>query len=257
VISFIASATATAKLRYVNSMPQFGKATVKAIPPYATIFDSVPPVELTSYVNFTSIFTVLITTYKTNVTALSIPYFIDSSKFYTLYTSQIQSRLVTNLLVEDKTTSSNSNKAELRCINLLQYNFDIDVFNSSNNALIFDNVSYGEVTPYKSVPPGDYQLYWEANSKKRSEQQLPGSNATFDPFLFAGRTYTHWVLPTISFIVRDGSLNPARKRDISTTKDRRIKEEEDKPRVDTKTSLESSNANKKAAVKRKLARSRR
>eukprot|EP01097_Dermamoeba_algensis_P007869 TRINITY_DN5077_c0_g1_i1.p1 TRINITY_DN5077_c0_g1~~TRINITY_DN5077_c0_g1_i1.p1 ORF type:complete len:274 (-),score=55.13 TRINITY_DN5077_c0_g1_i1:73-894(-) len=200
-------------IRCGNSMPQFGNAQVKAVLPFVNVFNSVPGGFLTSYANLTAKPWVFTVQYPSNITALSLPYNPDKDKFYSLFTYQTQTNLLLNKLIADRSTAFNATTPVIRTINLLQYNFPLDIYNLSNNVLIFSDVAYGEVTEYKPVPVGDYQLYWEsAGTKKRSIQI---GNVTGDPILFPGKAYSHWVLPTGSFIIQDGSFS-TRKRSLST-----------------------------------------
>eukprot|EP01097_Dermamoeba_algensis_P001709 TRINITY_DN1641_c0_g1_i1.p1 TRINITY_DN1641_c0_g1~~TRINITY_DN1641_c0_g1_i1.p1 ORF type:complete len:274 (+),score=63.15 TRINITY_DN1641_c0_g1_i1:293-1114(+) len=217
LVGLASSTKFTSKIRYANSMPQFGSAKVEAFLPLHTLFQSVPGGFLTAYTNLTSWLYIFTAQFSTNISALSFPYAVAKDKFYSVFTYQSGANRVTNKIVEDRSTSFNGTTPIVRTINLLQYGFDIDVFNYSNNVEILSNVSYGEVTPYVPVPPGDYQLYWEAaNTRgKRNTHGWGMFNVSGDPILHPGSAYTHWVLPAGSFIIQDGVIS-SRKRSVTS-----------------------------------------
>jgi hypothetical protein len=202
----------TAQIRYANSLPQFGNAEVKSFLPMTTLFSSVPGATLTSYINITAPrFSVFTASYSRNVTALSFPYLVEAGKSYSLYTYQAGERYVLNKLITDTCQSTNSTIPMLRTVNLVQYGFAINVYNFSNNALMFSNISYGEASAYYPFPQGDYVVYW--NSAFGNKRAIHG-NVSHDPYLFPGKTYTYWVFPTVSFIIDDCFPPPARKRSV-------------------------------------------
>jgi hypothetical protein len=217
VLLMIGAASCAQKcfIRYGNSMPQFGSATVNAYLPTTSLFSSVPGGFLTSYTNVTAKTWVFSSQYPTNVTALSYPYSTTKDKFYSLFTYQTESTHLLNKLIEDRSVAFNATTPIIRTINLLQFNFPLDIFNLSNNVLIFSNVSYGQVTEYKPVPVGDYQLYWESSEDSKKRFVQTGGNVTGDPVLHPGKAYSHWIMPTGSFIIQDGVIS-TRKRSVST-----------------------------------------
>jgi hypothetical protein len=195
-------------------MPQFGSSTVRAFLPNTSLFSNVAGGSLTSYTNITAphwfIFTA---SYGRNVTALSFPFMVADGQFYSLFTYQTLGNQLLNKLVPDTCQSANASVALLRTINLVQYNFPVNVYNFSNNAELFDQIEYGDASPYKAFLPGDYMVYW--TSAAVSKRGIQGSNISGDPFLYGGKSYTYWIFPTGSFIVEDcGSSTPV-KRDVN------------------------------------------
>jgi hypothetical protein len=155
-----------------------------------------------------------------------------------------------NKLIPDSCTNPSNTTPLLRTVNLVQYGFGIDVYNFSNNAKMFDNVNYGEVTEYLSFPTGDYVVYWMSASwgNKRSIH----GNTTSDPILFPGRTYTYWVFPDVSFIIDDCFPPPSRKRAVEETAgESEIDKNKDSNDKDTKSisSFRMKRAVKRQAVK--------
>lgn len=202
----VEAANRKANIRYLNSMPQFGKAKFSASSPQTLVFDQVSQGTLTDYTNIDSQSWSFTTWFATNVTAKSDETDLDSDSYATVYTCQQSQRRLKNKMIYDTARSINANKALLRTLNLAQYNYDIDVYNGSNT--LFNSVAYCSASSYIPISPGLYEFDWTVSDDKK-RQVCPPQNphCGFTNFtrtlIKAGSAYTIFVTPSGSYVAQD------------------------------------------------------
>eukprot|EP01097_Dermamoeba_algensis_P000466 TRINITY_DN115_c0_g1_i3.p1 TRINITY_DN115_c0_g1~~TRINITY_DN115_c0_g1_i3.p1 ORF type:complete len:272 (-),score=70.82 TRINITY_DN115_c0_g1_i3:70-885(-) len=238
----LSAPTPNGQVRYANSLPQFGNAKIQAFLPISNVFQSVPGGFLTSYTKVPPRDYVFTAEFPTSVSALSNPKSVKKDKFYSLFTYQEGDHFL-NKLIEDRAEAFDTSSPVLRTINLVQYDFPLNIFNGSSNDPVFSNVTYGDATEYRPVPAGEYQLHWEFNNQKKRGLEQWNFNISGVITLLAGKAYTNWVLSTGSFIVQDGVVS-GRKRSVSAERtivrkarwNKRLQEADDKVANDKQTS---------------------
>lgn len=204
----IEAANRKAYIRYVNSMPQFGKAKFSAFSPQTVVFDQVAQGYITDYSNLDAKAWNFTTQYSTNATASSDETDLDSDTYATVFTCQTSQRRLKNKVIFDVGRSFRPNFALLRTVNLAQFNYDVDVFNGSST--LFNSVPYCSASAYIQVPPGDYDFDWSvSDDKKRGIEGCP-PNCSGPRTLTSGSAYTLYVTPTGSYAVQDAKKTTAR-----------------------------------------------
>jgi len=215
LIIFVVTCQAAApKIRYINSIPQFGSSDLTAATPSTALFSSVNPNTVTSYTDTTAGNWNFFSTFGKKVHAGSDQFTTSADTWYTVYTYQRQQRTLKNLLIVDQSNHPSGNHAAIRTVNLAQFNYSINVTaTSSNNAQIlsWSNVGYSQATSYSLIAPGTYNFDWSSsNFNKRNMEQ---NNCTMNcggAVIKKNKSYTYYVLPTTSFVVPDGSTSAKR-----------------------------------------------
>lgn len=198
----------TSRIRFLNSMPQFGKSKLLAENPQQTVFDSVPPGYMTSYNDVAAKSWSFTAKFSANVTAKSDVTDLDDDSYATVFTCQTNQKKLKNKLIYDQPRSGNAKTAIIRTVNLGQFDYPVDVFNRSNNQQLFNSVNYCQASTYRTVPPGDYTFDWVvSDSKKRGVQQI--FNSTSTP-IFPGFAYTFWITASGTLLTRDAKKKTTR-----------------------------------------------
>jgi len=208
--------SADARIRYINTLPQFGSANVTAVHnPWQSpthLFNNVLPNTATTYSHISNTEWNFYTSFDRKVIAGSSRYDLDGGSWYTIYTYQKAAQQVANFVIEDNKHPVAGNFGAIRAVNLALYNYSIDVTatNSSNSTVLtFEDIPYAAATNYALVPPGDYVLDWDSEDYgKRNIQQ---TNCTFCGVeVKKGKRYTYYVLPTVYLVVLDASTSTSR-----------------------------------------------
>jgi len=207
----IDAANRKANVRYVNSMPQFGRANFSASSPQTLVFDQVPGGAVTDYTSIDAKPWSFTSSYFANVKATSDQIDVDSDSYATVYTCQQGKRRLKNQMVYDTGRSVNANKALVRTLNLAQYNYDIDVYNGNNS--LFNNLPYCSPSAYIQVPPGLYDFDWTISGDKKRQACSDAScglpNVTKSQ-IKPGFSYTYFVTPTGSYVTQDATRRTTR-----------------------------------------------
>jgi len=215
VLFVIVCNAAAPKVRYINSIPQFGSAAFSAALPHTTLYPSISPGSVSSYSSLSSGSWNFYSSFSRKVSAGSDQYDTENNNWYTIYTAQTTQKKLKNFLLEDSTPLTSGSNAAVRVVNLLQFKFAINASAaSSSHSANWANVPYASATTYTNVPPGSYQFDWSSSSLSKRSIEQGGSNCTFNcggPWWFGfRRTYTIYVLPTITIVVSDGTTSSKR-----------------------------------------------
>eukprot|EP01097_Dermamoeba_algensis_P002223 TRINITY_DN1884_c0_g2_i1.p1 TRINITY_DN1884_c0_g2~~TRINITY_DN1884_c0_g2_i1.p1 ORF type:complete len:249 (-),score=58.40 TRINITY_DN1884_c0_g2_i1:116-862(-) len=197
-----------ARVRFLNSMPQFGKSKLFAETPQQTVFDAVPPGYMTSYSDVDAKPWSFTARFSTNVTAKSDLTDLDSDSFATVFTCQTNQRKLKNKLIYDSQRSGDSRSALIRTVNLAQFDYPIDVINRTNQQQLFNSINYCQASRYQTIPPGEYTLDWTVSDSKKRGIQQSGNYSGWS--IFPGFAYTFWITPAGALITRDARRNNAR-----------------------------------------------
>eukprot|EP01097_Dermamoeba_algensis_P004243 TRINITY_DN2803_c0_g1_i1.p1 TRINITY_DN2803_c0_g1~~TRINITY_DN2803_c0_g1_i1.p1 ORF type:complete len:244 (-),score=73.26 TRINITY_DN2803_c0_g1_i1:74-805(-) len=202
-----------ARLRYLNSMPQFGRSKLTAETPQRTVFDSVPPGYITNYNEVDAKAWSFTAKFATNVTAKSDESTLQSNTFATVFTCQTSQRRLKNKVVVDQQRCNDPKLALIRTVNLAQYDYPIDVVNRTNQRQLFDSVNYCQASRYQTIPPGEYTLDWTISDNKKRGINQYGNYSGWS--IAAGNAYTFWITPSGALVTRDASSNSARSAQVA------------------------------------------
>jgi len=201
------------RIRYVNSMPQFGSAGVTAVSPPSTLFTEVLPGAITNYTNFNTGSWNFWATFDRKVKAGSDLALVIDEFYYSVYTYQTGANSLQNQVLLDPYNIILTNVSGIRTVNLAQYNYPINVTatNASGHVSnLWNNLAYGQSTSYSYIPPGEYTFSWvSASLTRRNIAQNNCSGCVGGGGhgrVVRASSYTFWVLPTTVFLTGDATL---------------------------------------------------
>jgi len=202
--------TVPPRVRYANSMPQFGSAAVSAVTPTTTVFSEVLPADVTAYVNFTAGSWNFWSTFERQVKAGSDLTSLTAGSFHSIYTYQTGANSLKNYVLSDPVNVITTNVSAVRTVNLAQYNYKINVTATNSSGHVFylwNSTEYGSATSYSDVPPGTYTFDWVSTGLSRrgvNQYNCTGCGGGHG-HVVKGVSYTFWVLPDTVLLTSDAT----------------------------------------------------